>query len=318
MNFIDRLNAFTAGSVDLLWAILWQSTLMALAVAAICFLIRRSSPAVRYWLWQIVAIKLLLMPFWTFALTKTAAENSPVPDLATDTAWILVDSSEAELALSQEPTAIAPEPGTASLPVAPAWWQSLGLNQISLATWLMILWAVAVVCQFGRLLYHQRRLRRLLQSSLANKVDPRCVELSREIAARLGLRATPGVRFTELDGSPFVCGIRAPLLVMPRALFDRLDGAQLRQVLLHELAHIKRRDLLWGWIPEIARVMYFFHPIAHWVCARIRLERELACDQAAMTVGQHTPADYAATLVQVVSHVSQPSVLEAATVGRAS
>lgn len=37
--------------------------------------------------------------------------------------------------------------------------------------------------------------------------------------------------------------------------------------------HIKRRDLLWGWIHEIARIVYFFHPTAHWLGARVRLER---------------------------------------------
>ena len=46
----------------------------------------------------------------------------------------------------------------------------------------------------------------------------------------------------------------------------------------------------------------FFHPVAHWACARIRLERELACDQLAMALSGGNAADYALVLVQVVSH----------------
>src|SRR5262249_8975108 len=114
---------------------------------------------------------------------------------------------------------------------------------------------------------------------------------------------------------PFVCGLFRPLLVLPRGLLLVLDAGQWRQVLLHELAHLKRRDLGWGWIPEIARLVYFFHPVAHWACWRIRLERELACDQLAMALGGRGAADYALVLVHVVSHAGFPASLRAASAG---
>src|SRR5262249_53515634 len=80
-------------------------------------------------------------------------------------------------------------------------------------------------------------------------------------------------------------------------------------VIVHELAHIKRHDLLWGWIPQIARMLYFFHPVAHWVAFRVRLEAELACDGWAMsTTGQGAGA-YADLLVRVVSRLSEPAML---------
>ena len=53
--------------------------------------------------------------------------------------------------------------------------------------------------------------------------------------------------------------------------------------------------------------MYFFHPLAYWAAYQLRLERELACDQLAMARSGHSPADYAQTLVQVVSHASAPA-----------
>jgi beta-lactamase regulating signal transducer with metallopeptidase domain len=81
---------------------------------------------------------------------------------------------------------------------------------------------------------------------------------------------------------------------------------------LHELAHLKRRDLLWGWTTEIAQLVYFFHPLVWWVGYRLRLERELAGDQLAMAHSGHPPADYAQTLVQVVSHASQQAGVQAA------
>jgi hypothetical protein len=114
---------------------------------------------------------------------------------------------------------------------------------------------------------------------------------------------------TDGVGAPFVYGLLRPVLVLPRGLLAELDPDHWREVLLHELGHLKRRDLWWGWLPALARLVYFFHPVAHWVCFRIRLERELACDQLAMTLSGRSAAEYAEVLVQVVSHASLPAAL---------
>jgi len=141
---------------------------------------------------------------------------------------------------------------------------------------------------------------------------PNLLGLVVQAAGQLGLRRPPAVLLADLEGSPFVCGLLRPVLVLPRGMLPVLDAGQWRQVVLHELAHLKRRDLAWGWIPEIARLLYFFHPVAHWACFRIRLERELACDQLAMALSGRGAADYALVLVEVVSHASLPPALKAA------
>ena len=56
---IDALNRYSADWTGLVVGVVWQTTLLALAIGAIAYFLRFSSPAVRYWLWQIVAIKLL-------------------------------------------------------------------------------------------------------------------------------------------------------------------------------------------------------------------------------------------------------------------
>jgi hypothetical protein len=98
-------------------------------------------------------------------------------------------------------------------------------------------------------------------------------------------------------------------LVLPRGLAAALKPAQLRLVVLHELAHVRRGDLVWSWIPELARLVYFFHPLVHWLRYRIRLERELACDQSAVMLAGRSLRDYVETLMRVLGHVSQPAVL---------
>ena len=68
MPSVALLNALAADWSALVIAVVWQSTVLAGAVAVVAWLLRRSSPAIRYWLWQIVAIKILLAPVWTLAV----------------------------------------------------------------------------------------------------------------------------------------------------------------------------------------------------------------------------------------------------------
>jgi Tol biopolymer transport system component len=137
----------------------------------------------------------------------------------------------------------------------------------------------------------------------------RLLTVVEQVAAQLGLSQPPAVFLTDKGDAPFVCGLLRPVLVLPRSLMGELDPDHWRKVVLHELGHLKRRDLWWGWLPALARLVYFFHPVAHWVAFRIRLERELACDQLAMTQSGCSASDYAEVLVQVVSYASMPAAL---------
>jgi beta-lactamase regulating signal transducer with metallopeptidase domain len=128
------------------------------------------------------------------------------------------------------------------------------------------------------------------------------------LSEQIGLARPPRILLGDAIGAPFVCDALRPALVLPRDFMASLSPLSARSVLLHELAHLKRSDLIWGWIPTIARVVYVFHPAAHYIAFRTRLEQELACDQAAMVLTDQTAAGYAGALVDVVARVSAPLV----------
>src|SRR5262249_46372753 len=73
---VETFNSWSMTTTGVAAAILWQSAVLAAIVAGVCWLLKRSSPAVRYWCWQIVALKLLLMPWWILAV--------PLPALFTE------------------------------------------------------------------------------------------------------------------------------------------------------------------------------------------------------------------------------------------
>jgi beta-lactamase regulating signal transducer with metallopeptidase domain/tetratricopeptide (TPR) repeat protein len=97
---------------------------------------------------------------------------------------------------------------------------------------------------------------------------------------------------------PLTAGIFRPVLVLPAAAAS-WDGDRRRVVLLHELAHVRRRDTLARIAAEVVAALYWFHPLAHAAVAALRRESERAADDLVLAAGTR-PSDYAAHLVAIV------------------
>ncbi len=315
LTMLQTINGWAEVWLKVMGAVLWQSVLLVAAAALIAWFLRRSSPVVRYWLWQIVAIKLLLMPFWSLAvplpswLQRTppslpAELQSPEPQPPSEFA------DNASRSVRPHSFPMPQSEGREPIPQGPSWRDVLAM--ISWQTSLWAAWMLAILWQILRVFRQRLRLGRLLRSAVAPEGE--LAELVTELASSIGLRHAPSVACVGSNCPLFVCGLWRPWLVLPSPLISSLGPAERRQVILHELAHVKRRDLLWGWTAEIARMVYFFNPLVWWVGYRLRLERELACDQLAMAHSGHPPGDYAQTLVQVVSHASQQAGVKAAAI----
>ncbi|MEA2736550.1 MAG: hypothetical protein QOE14_3001, partial [Humisphaera sp.] len=138
------------------------------------------------------------------------------------------------------------------------------------------------------------RLRRLSPST-----DARLVELLRNAAI--------AAFETDLVTSPALLGVFRPRLLLPVGLVDRLTRDELRFIILHELAHLRRRDILVGAIVALITALHWFNPLVWLAAARFRSERELACDEAvlAATSPEARPA-YGATILRLLELFPQP------------
>ena len=304
ISSVEAWNRMADVWTGLIWAVTWQSTVVVIVFAIVAAMLRRSSPALRYWLWQIAAIKLLLMPLWTVAILPPIGFRSDAgvapnrgPEVSSSTRF--VGRPESLLSAKRaEPEALESSVET----TAPR----ISIRVFGWCTWILLIWVVGVVAQIVTIIRQCERLGRLLKKSIPVE-DPILLNTVAEIAGRIGSKNAPRTFLVDGVGSPFVCGIRYPTLVLPRGLDRSLASMEsFRAVLFHELNHLRRGDLILDWIPTIARVVYWFHPAAHYVAGQARLERELACDQAAMQLAERDASDYAAILVLVVSGMSEP------------
>jgi len=112
-------------------------------------------------------------------------------------------------------------------------------------------------------------------------------------AMRIG--RVPILRLSTSIKSPLVAGWIRPMLLMPAGLLTGLDPAAVEALLAHELAHIRRQDYLVNLMQCAVEILLFYHPAVWWISARVRTERELCCDDAAVA-WCHDPQLYAETL----------------------
>ena len=115
-----------------------------------------------------------------------------------------------------------------------------------------------------------------------------------ELAALVGVR-TPRLVVGDPANGPFVAGLVRPTIVVPPALL--LDRALLRAALLHELAHVRRRDGLGRLVQLAALAVMWWNPLAYLASRRLELAREAACDAWALELSAVSPPAYARLLV---------------------
>lgn len=241
------------------------TVLLALAWV-LCRILRQQAAATRHALWVAALLGLLLLPLTSEALARVRLTLAqPVVDglwLATIPGTSITVRADADPAISW--------------PALAAWvW-------LAVTTALLAYWGLGVL----RVFLLRRRARPSPLQALAD-----------ECGVELGLSQSVPVLASAALRVPLACGVFRPRILLPADAASWPED-RLRMVLLHELAHVQRRDCLTHVLSRLAVALYWFHPLvwlAAWNAAR---EREHACDDAVVAL-THRPSDYAEHLLAV-------------------
>ncbi len=107
--------------------------------------------------------------------------------------------------------------------------------------------------------------------------------------------------------TPATFGWRRPVLILPFDWRD-WDRSDRRAVLAHELAHVRRGDFLTSMVAQVSLALHFYHPLAHWLTARLRLEQELAADDWGARLSGGKPI-YLASLARLALNRDTPATI---------
>ena len=131
-----------------------------------------------------------------------------------------------------------------------------------------------------------------------------------EIAARLGLRATPRVWVVPSRIAPLVWSLgRRSTIVVPTALVESLDGDAMDAIIAHELTHLKRRDGWARWLELAAVIAYWWHPVAWFARRCVHEAEEQCCDADALRSFPTLRRGYGRALIETLELLASDSRL---------
>jgi beta-lactamase regulating signal transducer with metallopeptidase domain len=174
--------------------------------------------------------------------------------------------------------------------------------------WLVLaaVWLAGTAFVLVRGIRHWRASVRMAHAAI--DAPDAALDLMRELAARVGVRR-PRLAVGNAATGPYVVGIFRATIVVPPALLD--DTALLRAALMHELAHVKRRDAFGRMVQLAAVAMFWWLPVVRVVARRLELARERACDAWALESGDVSRPAYARLLLQMAQLQSHATALAA-------
>jgi bla regulator protein blaR1 len=163
--------------------------------------------------------------------------------------------------------------------------------------WFLIICARSL--QLGVGLYATCRLRRVRVFAVSDRWRDRVQQL----AGGLAIKQAIGLLESGLARTPMVIGHLKPLVLVPIGLLAALSTEEVEAILIHELAHIKRRDYLVNMLQSLLEIIFFFNPAVLWISKLIKTERENCCDDLAVAQN-HSKVNYIRALVSCEEYKS--------------
>jgi beta-lactamase regulating signal transducer with metallopeptidase domain len=276
-----------------------KASVILAATAVVAATLRRASASARHFVWTLGLVSALAAPLLSVALPRwelpivRVRGAVPAPPAAMPPMSAVNPTAKAPALTRSGATSTAPT--EASTPVASPEITTAGGASIPWRAILLFTWIAGGAVILGRMCLG---LAAVLWMSRRTPVvtDAPWLEQARSLAGGLGLSR---VRFLRARTStmPMAWGIFRSSVLMP-AEADTWPAHRLRVVLLHELAHVKRRDCLTHLVAQIVCAAYWFNPLAWMAARRLRTERERACDDLVLASGTRG-SDYADQLLDI-------------------
>src|SRR6266566_960851 len=273
--------AFAAGLGDHLW----QSTLFAVVAGLLTLILRNNHARARYWLWLAASMKFLI----PFSLLVAIGSHLPWSRGSAGTkAGLYFVFEEVSQPFSQPAMTV----------ISRATPSTISPSVIHLLPGLL---AAAWLCGFLVVLSVWYLRWRGISVAIREAVplrEGREVEALRRLERMGGMRTRIEMLLSRASLEPGIFGIARPVLVWPERISERLEDVHLEAILAHEVWHVRRRDNLAAAIHMAVESVFWFHPLVWWLGARLVEERERACDEEVLELGNERQV-YAESILRV-------------------
>ena len=285
----------------LFWlALFLKATLVLSLAAALAALLRRRSAALRHWVWALSLVSLLILPLLALMLPswslpcrlELGAQNSTriSPSEGRQAGSIGREARLRKGGAGQDGFSVFPRRGADEH-------RKEEPEPLPLGWILAGLWGAGAAIVAGARLIELAEIGRIIRCG--RPISQADCDSALDSARRaLGIRSHVRLVASAAVAFPVVWGVRRAVVALPDQA-EHWQAERLQVTLLHELAHVKRRDCWWNLLAQAACVLYWFHPLAWLASARLRLESERASDDWVIVSGVR-PHDYAETLLDII------------------
>ncbi|MEO1526813.1 MAG: M56 family metallopeptidase, partial [Planctomycetota bacterium] len=294
--------------------------------------VRNASAAIRHRLWSLAFISLLLLPILSLTVPTCRIAVLPnawerPPEAPPRTSAVISEpriKSIASLAPTGAPSPPIFDPpiGVEPVPSLPAPLQtergdhsetpSTASSDLGLAakptewSWshaVALVWSLGAVLAVLPLVFGMVR-NRILQRDAETVTDTSLLRMLQLLREQLGLRSQVHLLQSDRDVVPMTWGAFTSIVMIPSE-WRQWPTESRRLVLLHELAHVKRGDVIYQTVARLVCSAFWFHPLVWYALRRLRIERELACDDCVLMAGE-VPSDYASELLNIARRYRMP------------
>ena len=306
MNAFDA--ALESGLLIFLDLVL-RATVVLFITAGCAWLFKKRSALVRRNVWVAGILTVVLLPLFAMfgpripmAFEREDLAVNSVSDSAETVVPIQLSASKRPIALTESSSIIEPEPATVSSDVEIADVQATTMKSAEATTtvnWyagLSLILLIGITFRLARMAISAWSMQQLLR--LADSSIPAAWQRAwDESVDDMGLRSPVTLRQSSANIAPLACGVVRPSVLFPQAAHSWSE-ARRRAVMLHELAHVRQRDVAVILLSQFVCAFLFFHPLAWLAVRKLRHECERACDDLVLNSGQR-PSDYASHLMAI-------------------
>jgi beta-lactamase regulating signal transducer with metallopeptidase domain len=304
---METLFGLFEGITRHLWMVSWQVAVLAGMIAVVELTVRKASPLFRYGLWMIVLVR-LCVPV-TFTVPESAERMvRGMLGIGVPTVDRLFAAGSPEEVTWDRADNGSVAGGTVSTVVTgpvvpePRLWTSDAMTGFAWVLGFLTLAAIIII----RITVVMNRIRAcgaVVRDDLNDLVRRRCVSLGIGRKVQLQYGDDAGV------SGPATVGVLRPAILLPRKIADGWSIDELEPVIVHELVHVRRRDLLVNWLQVAVQAVFWFHPAVWYANHRLRTLRETVCDDHAVHHLDGARERYGAGLLRAVETVGRDRTL---------
>ena len=259
---------------------------------------KKLSAEFRHLLWFFVICSFIILPFASFIIPSFDLQVLRVPAEMEEVHRVFDSRLSPQLNYTAQ-TGM-------SLGVVSGVSESYTLSGLHWTAVVLMVWIFGTLISLLRIIVGKMGLLCLTRKAALSK-DKNCVSMLRRLSEEMGISQEIELRESSRCLTPFTCNVFRPVILLPSSI-GGWSRERLRVVLIHELAHIRRRDYLTQNISRVACAIFWFIPMLWVAYGKLQVEQERACDRWVINSGAE-PADYADHIVEIVRYTRGHIVL---------